>query len=301
MYHADLLGAITARASGIAAPIIWNIRHSTLRNDVDARTTFWTAKLCAALSRRLPARIIVNSEAGKMAHASYGYWADGMRVIPNGFELDEFRPSNSLRRQIRQELGVGPNSPLVGIIGRYHPQKDHVTFIDAAQEIVRRCPDVRFLMCGRDVTWQNDELSSAIAARKLRKHVRLIGPRDDVPAIHASLDISVSSSICGEGFSNVLAESMACGVPCVATDVGDARRIVANAGRIVPPRSATALASAVVDLIQLPPLDRKQLGKMARQRIVENYEIGKIATHYTALWDEVLEPRRQSASQPRAA
>jgi glycosyltransferase involved in cell wall biosynthesis len=103
-----------------------------------------------------------------------------------------------------------------------------------------------------------------------------------------ALDLAVSSSAFGEGFPNVLGEAMAAGVPCVTTDVGDSRAIVGDTGRTVPPQAPEALAEAMLDLLNLPAIERRALGMAARQRIADNYEIGDVAQRYLALYRDML-------------
>ena len=110
-----------------------------------------------------------------------------------------------------------------------------------------------------------------------------LGRRADVPRLYAACDLVVSSSAFGEGFSNALAEGMAAGLPAVATDVGDARRIVGETGRTVPPRDPEALARAVRDLLALPPDDRAAVAADARRRIVTHFSLDRSVAAFDAL------------------
>ena len=103
--------------------------------------------------------------------------------------------------------------------------------------------------------------------------VRALGARGDIARVLSAGDIIVSSSAYGEGFSNAIAEGMAAGLVPVATDVGDARSIVGDAGRIVPPRDAHALASAVQEIIDLPAEERARLGMAARERMATRFSV----------------------------
>src|SRR3989337_796961 len=114
-----------------------------------------------------------------------------MQVIPNGIDLSVFRPDAQARAAVRQELGLRPEAMLMGMAARYHPQKDHRNFIEAARKIRDRNPDVRFLLCGTQVTPENGELQRMIAAAGLGDRVHLLGVRDDMPRIMASLDLAV--------------------------------------------------------------------------------------------------------------
>ena len=114
----------------------------------------------------------------------------------------------------------------------------------------------------------------------------LAGPRDDVPRLMAALDVATSSSL-GEAFPIVLIEAMACGVPCVATDVGDSALIVADTGIVVPADDPGALAEAWEQLLGLPVAERQDLGRRARDRVVSNYSIDHIASRFWGLYREI--------------
>jgi glycosyltransferase involved in cell wall biosynthesis len=115
----------------------------------------------------------------------------------------------------------------------------------------------------------------------------LLGRREDVPSVLNACDVVVSSSAYGEGFPNVIGEAMACGVPCVVTDVGDSRSIVGATGTVVAPEDAGALSAAVLELLAASPAARSDLGEGARLRIAAEFDIGVIAERYRALWEAV--------------
>ncbi len=250
MYHADLVGGIASRLAG-RAPVIWGIRNSNLDVLRSRRSTRWTVKLCAWLSRWVPRQIVSCSETARRIHVELGYTADKMVVIPNGFNLDLFCPDGSARASVRQELGISAGAKLVGLVGRFDPQKDHYSFVQAAADIQARLPEAHFLLCGDGITWENPALAGWIDAQGLREHFHLLGRREDIPRLSAALDVACSSSAYGEAFSNVLGEAMACGVPCAVTDVGDSAYIVGDTGKVVAPNDPHALAGAVVELLEL--------------------------------------------------
>lgn len=284
MYHANLMGGIAGRALG--KPVIWNIRRGSLVHL--KRRTLWVSHACSAVSSALPARIVCCSSDSLEQHAAAGYARARMTVIPNGFDLLHFRPDPALRRSLRDELGIGPETPLVGLVARFDPAKDHATFLRSAALIHARYPDARFLLCGKDVNSGNMRLTEWIHALELGDCCLLSGLRDDVPRILAGLDVLVSSSAC-EGFPNVLGEAMACGVPCVATDVGDSGLVIGTTGRLVPPGDPEALATACLELIEMSPHRRAELGRAARLRIETHFGMRAVAAQYQKLYKEVFE------------
>jgi len=246
------------------------------------RLSGWTVRLCALLSG-WPQAVVVNSEAGSAFHAQYGYRPRQWALIPNGIDTQHFHPDASARQEVRRELGLAPEALLIGLIARFDPMKDHATFLSAAGHLARVEARAQFVLVGEHVTVDNPELSALIAQSQLSERVHLLGPRSDMPRLTAALDIASSSSI-SEGFSNVIGEAMACGVPCVVTDVGDSARIVEETGIVVPPRNPPALMEGWQKLIGLGQAGRQQMGWMARKRIQQYYSLEWIVQRYETFY-----------------
>lgn len=285
MYHADLLGGVVARLLGFNR-VIWCIRHSNLAKTENKRSTLWVVKACALLSHKIPAQIISCSYKAKDVHEAVGYAEKKMHVIPNGFDLSRFIPDEISRTSVRKELNLSSEALLIGLIARFDSQKNHFGFIKAASDVHARLPSVHFLLAGAEITAENNALNATIVAHGLQDHMHLLGRRDDMPRLMASLDVLASSSH-GEGFPNVLGEAMACGVPCAVTDVGDSAEIVGETGRVVAPGDMAGLAQSLIDILQLPNEERKKLGVAARTRVAANYEIGHVTSLYEVFYERV--------------
>lgn len=286
MYHADLLGGIAAHLAG-CHHVAWGIRNSNLDADKTKLHTRMTAKLCAALSPFIPQRIVSCSEQAATVHQVRGYKADKFVVIPNGFDLERFRPDRSARQIIRSEIGLNDSSLLVGLIARFDPQKDHHGFIKAAGHIAESKPEANFLLAGSGVDKANVELINWIQATGYQNRFHLLGRRDDIPRIMAALDVLVSSSV-GEAFPNVLGEAMACGVPCVVTDVGDSANIVGETGIVVQPSNPEKLAAACQEILSMSEKERALLSEHAMRRVEEYFALEKIVKRYEALYKELI-------------
>jgi len=176
---------------------------------------------------------------------------------------------------------------LIGLISRYHPSKGHQNFLRAAVQLVEDCPEVHFVLAGRGVDQHNKNLTKSIHELCLESRVHLLGERTDTPRVTAALDLAVSSSF-SEGFPNSIGEAMACGVPCVATDVGDSARIVEDTGAIVPPGDHRALAAAWKHLLEIGPEGRQELGAAARNRIKERFNLPAMVTQYEELYRQLI-------------
>lgn len=289
MYHGNIAALIAAAFMHI--PVLWSIRHSLHDIGVEKRYTAWLIKMGAYFSS-YPACVLYNSRVAALHHESAGYDKSRSFIIPNGFDCETFRPDPEAYQSVRRELQMPSDALLIGLIARYHPMKDHEGFLKAAS-LVSECGfPVRFLLAGHEVDEHNSMLRRQISAFNLRDYVYLLGERTDIPRLTAALDIAVSSSRTGEGFSNTIGEAMACGVPCVVTDVGDSAEIIGSTGRVVPPGKPEELAHACKELIELGPGGRHALGMAARERIIGHFSLSKVAGQYEDLYIKVLERPR---------
>jgi glycosyltransferase involved in cell wall biosynthesis len=278
LYHADLLGLVAGRLDP-KGQLLWNLRCTEMIG------TAGLTRLLASCSA-IPDGIIVNSEAGQRQHAALGYRPQRWIMIPNGFDTGLFRPDAEARRRGRLELMLPDDAIAILLPARYHPMKDHRTFLAAAALLAARRPGVQFALAGTGVGCENRALIDEAAALGLNGRVRFLGEQPDLSSLYPVFDIITLTSAFGEGFPNVLGEAMACGVPCVATDVGDAAAIVADCGAIVPPRDPEALAGGWERLIQLDPEERGALGLRARERIVEYYNLERVVGGFEAVYAE---------------
>ena len=286
MYHADLLGGLAAKLAG--APVVWSIRNHTLDPAVLKRSTRMVVRLCAALSRSVPLRIVTNAAATAGVHIEAGYDAGRMVVIPNGFDLHAFKPDPAARQWLRAELGLPPDTLLVGLAARFDPMKDHHSFARAAGLAAVQQAKLHFVLFGEGVNPANRQLTGWLQASGVMGRAHLLGSRTDVPRLLAALDVAALSSV-GEAFPNVVAEAMACGVPCAVTGVGDAARIIGQTGRVSPPNDPAALAANWLELLALPAAERQALGAAARQRIADNYSLAHSAAQFADLYQGLVE------------
>ncbi len=247
----------------LCTKVVWGVRCS----HIDLRQYDWLAwvefKVNCWLSI-LPDAIIANSHVGRDYHLALGYPAEKTVVIPNGIDTERFRPNPLARRRIREEWGIKEQEELIGLVGRLDPMKDHPVFIEAAALLAKRRSEIRFVCVGGGPDEYRAELQRHAKQLGLEDRLLWVGIREDMPAVYTALDIAVSSSY-GEGFANVIGEAMACGVPCVVTNVGDSARVVADLGEVVPPKDPAALRDAIERLLDQKPHTPAQV----RLRIVE--------------------------------
>lgn len=267
LYHADLLGTVAAFLAGNRR-VVWNLRCSDMDRQRYGRLVAVLARLSA-----FPRAVLANSRAGRDWHESQGYRPRRWEVIDNGIDTGRFHPDPEARARWRRQLGIGEQTVLVGMVARVDLMKDHAAFLAVATRISALRPDVAFVVAGRG--------TEALPAGAIR-----LGEIDDVAGLYAALDIAVLSSRFGEGFPNVVAEAMACGLPVVVSDSGDARRIVDDTGVVVPTGNETALEQAILSLVTAPS-QRLALGAAARRRIERDYDLARAIAAFEAVWRRV--------------
>ncbi|MEG4320539.1 MULTISPECIES: glycosyltransferase [unclassified Microcoleus] len=248
--------------------MIWGIRGSNTDPDLYG----WLGRVLSQLESLLSPfadSIIVNSHAGKTYYLTHGFPSDKMVVIPNGLDTKRFQPDSEARAKVRAEWKISENTILIGLVGRLNPMKDHPNFLKAAALICKQRQDVHFVCVGTGLENYAQELYELTSKLGINERVIWAGARPDMPAVHNALDIATSASAYGEGFANVIGEAMACGVPCVVTDVGDSKWIVGDAGVVVAPSNAQALFAGWLEILQM---NREKLSIMARTRIKENFQ-----------------------------
>ena len=285
LYYSNLLTNLAAVSLPGRVPIFWNIRSSLYDIKTERFRTAAGIRIGAALSRRVDA-IIYNSQTGAQHHQAIGMRGKAV-FIPNGFDCQVFRPDAGARQQVRAELGITDDQVLIGLIARFHPNKDHATFFKAAASVVQAHSNVRFVLLGADGTSEDPGLQKLVADHRLQPYVMLLRERIDMASFTNALDISSSSSWT-EGCSNVIGEAMACGVPCVVTDVGENTYLVSDTGISVPSRNPEAFAEGLLRLIDAGASGRRQLGRAARRRIEEQFSMPTVARAYERLYEEHL-------------
>ncbi|WP_026187122.1 glycosyltransferase [Ensifer sp. BR816] len=269
MYHAMIVGTIAARLAGCGASLYWNVRQS-LDDPASLTRGLRVAIAGAKMLSSQPAGIIYNSVRALDLHRAYGYANRNMVAIPNGFELPQIGPTEATTAR------------RIGIVGRFHPQKDHGTFFQAVAAVRRTHPQAVFSAAGNGLSPDNRAVVDLMAKAGLPAHaVDLKGEIADMPSYYRSIDVLVLSSRT-EGFPNVIAEAMSYGKPIVTTDVGDAAAVAGNAGIAVPARDPAALANAIRQILDLSPVEYARYARNARARVENEYAIAAIRAKYSS-------------------
>jgi len=192
-------------------------------------------------------------------------------IIQNGIDIDRFKPDHSAGLRVRDEWSIDEKKVLIGLVGRLDPMKDHTTFLQAVKTFDKEERSVRFVCIGYGKEPYKSEIHSLCRRLGLDGSLIWTGERYDMNVVYNAMDIVTSSSSFGEGFPNVIGEAMACGVPCVVTDVGDSAIIVGETGIVVPPKDPQALADGWRSMLKRLNDKSYSIKEKARARIVSHY------------------------------
>ena len=258
--------------------IVWGVRASNMLLENYDKLARFTFKLSVWLAG-FTDLIIVNSNSGYDYHAANGYPSDQMVVIPNGIDTNLFAPDLSARQHQRALWGIDEGATLIGIVGRLDPMKDHRTFLQAASKVLSKRKDVLFVCVGGGDIKYLEDLQQYSEGLGLSDNIRWLPGQVDVENAYNALDVLVSTSAFGEGFSNTLAEAMACGVRCIATNVGDAEKILLDTGVVVPPGNSSAVADGILALLDCSNRENSKFKKLARDHIRKNYSIDQLVSN----------------------
>jgi glycosyltransferase involved in cell wall biosynthesis len=286
MYHADLIGGLAALLAG-NFPVIWGIHTFQLQQGV-SRATRVVRKLCAWSSNLIPSKILCVAEAARQTHALAGYNMDKCIVLPNGFDISAELLNSKDRNQLRRTLGVADDEMIVGVVGRFNPDKDYRNFLDAAGQVLARKSSVRFLMVGREVDADNQLINTWMYELGLppSRFIRL-GARSDVLRMLSAMDVFCSSSR-SEAFPLVVGEAMSVARPCVATDVGDTARLLGKTGILVPAENASALACGLLKVLEMSSEQRTQMGNSARAWLAAEFSMQRYLSRLEQVYFDVL-------------
>ncbi len=284
MYHSNLAAALVRSTLTSKPKLAWNIRQTLHSLRQEKLSTRWVIRAHGPLAARADV-IIYNCVAAQRQHEQLGIRGTRSEIIPNGVDTNRFKPSAKARLEIRDALGIPHDALVVGHAARWHAMKDHATLLAAAKRVTATLANVHFVLAGPGVHTANPDLAALLATLDIPR-IHVLGERTDMPGVLASLDVLCSSSAWGEGFPNAVAEAMACGVPCVATDLGASAEIIADTGRLTPPGDPDALAVGLLELLRLS--DPAKASLAARQRILDHYSIDRFVSHYRALYARLL-------------
>jgi glycosyltransferase involved in cell wall biosynthesis len=277
--------AVLARPFLSGARVVLGVRASNMdlsRYDALSRFSYWLEGKLAPFADGA----VANSEASRDMAVARGFPAARLAVIPNGIDGERFRPDPVSRRALRAAWGIAENASLIGVVARLDPMKGHHIFLEAARRMLDKRPDLRFICVGSGP--EEAALKQTARGLNLGAALLFVPERPDAEAALNVLDLVVLPSLFGEGFPNVLGEAMACGLPCVASDVGAAREILGDEGAVVKHGDAGALAEACLAALDSP--NDEAARQRRRARIISTYGVEAMVERTEAiLADKALE------------
>lgn len=270
MYHANALTSLSVIGLGKKPNVLWGIHHSLASPKDESISTKIALGLSKFLSKQ-PNAIIYCAHSSKQQHADFGFHNTHQHVIANGVFLDKFQPNLQLHQPT-----------VIGFAGRYHTAKGYPYLFETMGLL--KDENIIFKIAGGGASLENPKVKALFEQYQLdTKKVHLLDQISDMPAFYQSIDAFLMTSIT-EGFPNVLVEAMASGLPCISTDVGDAKYIVQDLGAIVPPRNPQALADAILQYAQKSQAEKQALKQATRERVEQNFSIEKVSEQYKAVW-----------------
>jgi glycosyltransferase involved in cell wall biosynthesis len=275
--------------------LVWGIRMSDLSSSANALGAFATwveGRLSPVASL-----VIANSFRGREDAIALGFDPDATVVIQNGIDTGTFRPDPDGGTRIRAAWGIAAGEPVIGLVGRLEAMKDHGTFLRATAIASARRPDLRFVCVGDGAQLARNRLEAQAHTLGVADRLIWMGFCRDMPAVYSALDVATLSSAFGEGFPNAVAEAMACGLPCVATDVGDTARILGDLGRVVPPENPEALASGWLEALEQD--GDPELRSRRRRRIEDEYGLERMIDRTEQALLALLGPHSWARRPPR--
>jgi len=273
------LALLIARTLRHRPSITFGVRSSGLDLTQYSSRVKWALRLEKWLSI-LADRVITNSKAALEEYRQKGYPYSKLAHVPNAIDTDRFKPDPADRNKLRNQINISTDAPVVGLFARLHPMKDHLTFLQAAKILVESTPNVRFICAGgTSPEYSNYERRIKANATELGLDniVLWLGPRNDPEKLMAACDLTTLTSNSGEGFPNSVAESMACGIPCVVTNVGDSPDIVSTYGASVAPADPEQLALKWKAILEQNASKKAEMAMQARESILARYSPAAIA------------------------
>ena len=282
MYEADFLSSVAKILIFSNKNLYWGIRHSNFSSAELGFKKKLILYTLGTLSKFIPKKIISCSTEGIKHHIKFKYSLKKFVVIPNGYDPYYFKKSLSNKYKLRKKLKISREQIVIGMVGRFHPQKSHDILIKSLSYIEN--DNFVLLLVGKNISNENLQLKKLIKKNQRKKYkIILIDSVNNINEYYNLIDINVLSSSFGEGFPNVLAEGMLSECVTISSNVGDAKKIVTNRNYIFNINNYLNLTALINKKLEnLSKLSR--IGYIGRKKIEYNYDLFKMINKFTLTW-----------------
>lgn len=286
MMHANLIGYLAAKFAGVKR-VIWCVRHSNTGGEFLKARTVRIDNICATLSNKVDT-ITYNGYRSRNAYEKLGFCKEKGIVLDNGCDSDEYAPNPNARGMLLKELGISTNKKIILSVAKNDPIKDIPTFIQAFAIFHKKNSEMVAVMCGRGIEENEQMLKlSQQVGLKVHENIFFLGLRHDVPFLLAACDMYVLHSA-GEAFPNTLLQAMSSSCLCIATDVGDARRIIGNDRFVITPQKPQEMALKMEEIIRMPYEEQEIIKSDNHIRVQKYFDIRTIVKKYEEIYETMV-------------
>lgn len=289
LYHADFLTLYTFVLG--YRNIVWNIRNNKLNWSTSSKITIILRKICARLSFA-PSKIICCASSAMHEHVKIGYQFNKFQIIPNGYDVDIFKPIFNIKEKMRQKLNIDESIFIIGNVGRDDPSKDRITLLTAIAKVKKQgYNNFKLLIIGRNVN--NKSIMEILHKNNLINDVILMNEQYNINFYYNVMDLFVMSSKT-EAFPNALVEAMATSIPCIVTKAGDAEKIINDSNLVVDIGDSNKLAELIINFLIMSKDKRIHVGQNLYKRVQSNYSIKSMVSSYEELYYNLEQISRPS-------
>lgn len=282
MYHAIFISILIKNF--FKKKNIWLIRHGNFNKKYTKKTTLFLKNIIKKFSSCAD-HIIYCSHSSKKIHTEYGFSNLNAKVIVNGVDINKFKFNKKFKIKLREELKIPKNYFVIGMVGRYHPQKNHEQLFRVLKKEKIKEINIAIVLIGKDIK----KIKSQIINQNKKHKFYFINERHDIHKFYSLFDLHLSTSSFGESFPNVLIESMACKIPTIASNLSDNKKILNNKKMIFSINDDEDLASKIISIVNLYNKKRiRYLTSTLSDRVVQFYSLEKMLNNYELVFKKTI-------------
>jgi glycosyltransferase involved in cell wall biosynthesis len=286
LYHSDFIGSILSIIL-FKRNVFWTIVNFNLERKYNKFFTNIILKINRFLSFYIPKKIICCSEASIRNHINFGFSEKKFVFIPLGFDINLYKPIKNIdiKKTIDSNFLIKKTDFIIGCVARWHEQKNHSFLLNSFKTINKSSKNIKLILVGTEMDISNKKLMNLIRINNVLDYTLLLGPRDNIHELMNIFDLNVLVSY-SEAFPNVLGEAMSSGTPCLSSNVGDAKDILGDYGKIIDIDSNENFITAIDYFIKMKENNNEwnKLKDNCRSHIIKNYGIEGIVMKYHKVW-----------------